>query len=45
MFDLAKGDSVRDNTQVCLKLTSNPALLERNVTIRASFDDSGKRCA
>ncbi len=38
MFDLAKGDSVRDSTQVCLKLTTDPALLERDVTITADVD-------
>ncbi|XP_064388044.1 uncharacterized protein LOC135336225 isoform X3 [Halichondria panicea] len=41
MVDLAKGDAVRNTTQVCLSVTSDLGLLERNVTISTSVDESG----
>ncbi len=42
MVDLAKGDAVRNTTQVCLSVTSDLGLLERDVTISTSVDESGK---
>lgn len=44
-LELAKSDPTRNSETVCLSLTSEPDLLQRDVPVTAQFDQNGTAIA